>query len=266
MKGQILIVMIILVLLLSACNGNNNNEKNVDMDQIVANNNAKIVETFGMFKCEDTKNVYFNAPLLINKVIAKNGQSMNKGDVILEFDDKDLDNEINIRQQSLDFAKSSLSNSRKQIPKDWDNINSMENGVEVAEYALDSIKKENELFKLDGNKLMFNMKEGIIFDLNYIYGDRIDITRKLYSVDVLDSVYVEAYVNEEFISFVKEGSTATIKPVSDKTNIYKGKVSYVSCRAVKRNDENVFYVHIDLDEKDKEILPNLNVDVVIDVK
>jgi multidrug resistance efflux pump len=105
----------------------------------------------------------------------------------------------------------------------------------------------------------------MVFDIGYREGDIATPERKLLSIANLDSIIVQANVVEEFIKDVKVGAEVTIIPQADKTKTYKGKVIYISSKAILDNGVTEVPTHISIDSKDGFLLPGFNVDVKINV-
>ena len=81
-----------------------------------------------------------------------------------------------------------------------------------------------------------------------------------------DSLVIEANVDEQFIKAVKLGARAYIIPEWDRSQEYKGKVTFLSAYAIQQNSETVIPVQISLDEKYNGLLPGFNTEIEIDVE
>jgi HlyD family secretion protein len=142
--------------------------------------------------------------------------------------------------------------------------------VAVLEYDLQRMKdKLNQSF-LQGNIIVSDYSNAVVYDINCAAGYSVSGTdisgsaqQKLLSIMNLNSLYISADVAEEFIKDVRIGSLVTILPVADNSRKYQGKVIRIADMAVKQNGETNVAVEISLDNPDGFLRPNFNVDVEI---
>jgi HlyD family secretion protein len=116
---------------------------------------------------------------------------------------------------------------------------------------------------IKGSDIVSDINKGLIYEIGYTAGDFTSPQKKLFSILNLDKLIVEANVPEEFIKGVKTGADVTIIPTADKSRQYKGKVTYISGKAVRNNGETLVQVNISIDGLDDFLLPDYNVDVKI---
>lgn len=160
--------------------------------------------------------------------------------------------------------------------------------VEDASYAIESLKSnkgtlkdqkslqssmaeadlkllENRLGKpyINDPDIVSDISNGLVYEISYTEGDIASPQKKLLSILDLDKLIVKADVPEEFIKGVKAGADVTIVPTADKAREYKGKVTYISGKAVRSNGETLVSVEISIDGTDDFLLPDYNVDVRI---
>ncbi|MBP7176952.1 MAG: efflux RND transporter periplasmic adaptor subunit [Thermoclostridium sp.] len=116
---------------------------------------------------------------------------------------------------------------------------------------------------LKNEQIICPVKDGIISEIRHIEGDTINSSDVLFVIEDLDTMTVIADVNEQFIHSVQEGSTATVIPDANRDYSFRGKVTFISAKAVRLSGETVIPVHITLDQKNSFLKPGYNVQVLI---
>lgn len=133
----------------------------------------------------------------------------------------------------------------------------------AAESEIRQMKDKINRSHMSGNNIICTVENGIVYDIGYRTGDRINIDKKLLSLMDLDTKVVKADVAEEFIKDVKRGAKVEIIPAADKSRQYYGKVISIAGKASAKNGETVIPVEISVEDKDGFLLPDFNVDVRI---
>ena len=159
--------------------------------------------------------------------------------------------------EDTNFAIESMKNSKGTL-KDQKSIQ-----VSVLEADLKLQKSKLAKSYIKGSDIVSNVNNGLVYEIGYTAGDFASPQKKLLSILNLDKLIVEANVPEEFIKGVKTGAETTIIPTADKSRQYKGKVTYISGKAVRNNGETLVQVNISIDGLDDFLLPDYNVDVKI---
>jgi len=135
--------------------------------------------------------------------------------------------------------------------------------ITLLEQKLKMMKKQINQSFIREDKIICNINNGVVSEINYDEGDLFIIEKKVISVINLESLVVKANVAEDFIKDINLGAEALITPVADYSREYKGKIIRLSELAVKDNGETVVPVEISIENRDGFLLPNLNVDVKI---
>lgn len=180
-----------------------------------------------------------------------------------------------ISQNDLDSFRKLVDNDKKNLQDIQYAIENLKNnkGSESEQKSLETSILEADLRLLNSklskpyikdNKIVSDVKNGIVYEIGYIQGDITNPQRKLLSILDLDSLEIEATIPEEFVKDVEVGSAVTIIPVADKSKKYTGKVSYMSGKAFDKNGETQVPVRILFDSTDEFLLPGFNVDVSIE--
>ena len=133
----------------------------------------------------------------------------------------------------------------------------------AAESEIRQMKNKINRSFISGNNIICTVENGIVYDIGYKAGDKINPEKKLLSLMDMDTIVVKADVAEEFIKDVKLGAGVEIIPAADKSRQYHGKIAAIAKKAVEKNGETVIPVEISIDDKDSFLLPNFNVDVRI---
>lgn len=169
------------------------------------------------------------------------------------------------RYKEQEDARYDLENIQKEKKKDIEDLKIKNEKIAVVASELQRMKEKSNKEYIQKNTIVANIDNGIVYDINYQAGDLIDASKKILSLLNLDTMIVEAEVAEEFIRDVKVGADVEIIPLSNKEIIYKGKVSRISQRAIEKNGETIIPVEITIDNNDGVLMPNFNVDVVIQI-
>lgn len=334
------------------------------------------VDTFGIVKAKDVKDIYIDFPASIEDVPVKDGQEVKKGDVLLRINYDEFKSQINSNEIEMNSLKLEMENSQLELKtsqleleklkkdlkelRDYLNNNShpdlkqlisdLNNAKKIQEDSLIDLKTEQELFKtgtiskdelelyernvenskksvndietsiektkrnlqkeidnlelsieqnsikmdsykntkgiseekikslekktelmnkkinrnyINNNSIISDMDRAIVYDLNYVKGESVDITKKVLSIVNLDSMIIEADVPEEFIKDVNISSKVAIVPQADKSKKYSGKVTHISNKANEKNGETTVCVEISLEDNNGFLKPNFNVNLEI---
>lgn len=140
----------------------------------------------------------------------------------------------------------------------------------TAEISKLELEREIMLGKLTGNslqpdKILSKIPRGIVGGIFCKAGETVAADKPVFSVLNLDTLIVEAGIDEQFIEDVRVGARAYIVPELDRSAEYKGRVIFISSAAVQQNAETVIPVRIALDKKETSLLPGCNVEINISV-
>lgn len=195
----------------------------------------------------------------------KNQELLYKQGAISQFNLTQAQKDLDIKKKEIDdvsFSIESLKVTRQKATS----------GIAIQEEKSQTVRNEISLMNaklnksyIAGNDIICTVNNGIIYDIGYTAGDLVDSSKKLLSIMDLDTLYVEAEISEEFIKDVKLNAVATIIPTADKSKEYKGKVAFISNKALVKNGETIIPIHILLDSPDEFLMPNFNVDVNIEI-
>lgn len=163
-----------------------------------------------------------------------------------------------LKENSADAIKEKLNVLNQSLKDDSEKVESLK-------YELKIMKEELNRSYLKGNDIICDIDNGLINEVNYNAGGTASPAVKLLSIINLDTIRIEANVDEQFIKAVKAGTKVTIIPDYDKDIKLTGKVQTISASAVQKNGETTIPVLISIDKNSDLLKVNFNVEVRIDV-
>jgi multidrug resistance efflux pump len=289
-------LILLLVIILSVCVGfftfNKGNKKVADKIQIkntAPKDNKDIVEASGVVKASNATSIAITFSGEIIKVNVKEGQKVKKGDSLLSVNFGELNTQISNKASELDAAEFELKNAkrdrealnREDTPvqpgtpavnkedlkyKADNNINMLNDKIAIIQNELKSLKEKLNKAYIKDKDIICDLDNAVVTELAYKNGEVINPAQKLLSLLDLNSLFIEAKINEEFIRDVQIGKDVIIKPIADTSKKYTGKVISMPSSAITANGETYLLVQISIDNKDGFLLPNYNVDLEINRK
>jgi multidrug resistance efflux pump len=174
-----------------------------------------------------------------------------------------LDDAKKTKQQTLDKLQSGINQQKTKL-EDLKLSNSIQHQkLETLESDIRILKDKLNKSYIRENKIVSDVKNGIVQEITRVSGDYIQANTKIFSLVNMDSLVVEADVSEDFIKDVKIGAEVEIMPIADSNKIYKGRVLKIADMGVEKNGETFITTQISIDNPDEYIKPNFNVDVKI---
>jgi multidrug resistance efflux pump len=257
-KRMLMIVLVGTMIFASACSGSKDTSSDINPS---AKPTKDVVETTGTVNCANVKNIVIDMPLgaqaKLEKLLVKDGQKVKKGDTLAELDLTDFNTLITQKTKTIEADKLL---KKDMITKNQKNAQS--NKIAAEEAELNSLKGKLNKSYISGNSIVCDIDNGVVFETSYKSGDIIGTAQKLLSIMDLNTIYITANVDEEFIKDVKEGSSAIIIPKYDKAIKLNGKVTKILSQAIKQNGETTIPVEIAVEGSEK-LLPNYTVDIEI---
>lgn len=186
---------------------------------------------------------------------------------------QDLYDEGAISRFDLENYKQNFRSKQKAVSDIQLAINNKTQGIASSQMQQEKIALlESELARMraklaqhsvQGDLIVSDLKNGVVFDIGYAAGDAVSSLKKVLSIMDLDTLYVEAEVAEEFVKDVRIGAEAIVVPVADSDRKYRGRVVKIANIAIKKEGETIVLVEIALDSPDEFMRPNFNVDINI---
>ena len=176
---------------------------------------------------------------------------------------------VDLRHKELESSKydlESIKTNKKKKTDNKDDLKIKDSEIASEHHNISTLQDKLKRSYISNNNLVCDVPNGIIYEIGYQAGDFTDISKKLLSIINADSMVVEAEVAEEFIKDIKLGSEVKIIPLADKDKAYKGKVTQISHRAIQKNGDTIIPVEISIENNDGFLMPNFNVDAIIQTK
>lgn len=282
------------------CGNKSGSDKDADKNKankVLSKENKDVVEASGTVKSSNIVNISLTYPAEIIKINVKEGQKVKKGDSLLSINLEEIKNQISSKSLELDSANLELKNAKKDreildredkegkearpfpeestkdsrpAPEISDLKYKADNSISMLKDKISII--QNEINSLNGkiNKayikdkdIICNMDNAVVAEIGYKNGDTINPAQKVLTLLDLNSIYIEAKINEEFTKDVQVGRKVTIKLAADSSRKYTGKVVSIPSSAITSNGETFLMIQVAIDNKDEFLIPNYNVDIQI---
>ncbi len=172
---------------------------------------------------------------------------------------KRYENEMNTVKNELDNANLSVTSSLSDSAASSE---SLELELKELENQLEDLNAFFTHENIQDQKIVSGMDEVIVSSINVQAGAYNTAYTPIIELYDTSTLLVKASINEEFMKTVKIGQDVTIVASADPETVYEGKISFVSSKAVIDGGETVIPIEIVFNETN-ELLPNLNVDVMI---
>ena len=169
--------------------------------------------------------------------------------------------EVDGLQANIDQKLSNVDNL--ELGSDINLIKIQNEKIATLEEDFKQMKDKINKGYIKQNEIISDMDNGVVYDISYVQGNRFDVSKKLLSLLDLNSLVIQADVAEDFIKDVKLGADVIIIPQMDKAKEYKGKVTSISNKAIKKDGETDIPVEISIENKDDFLVADSNVDVII---
>ena len=275
-KMILIIIVIFLAVLAFFLYKKNINSENVDRSysayRVEKTDFEKIVEADGVMEARDTKLVYADESLKVDKLYYDEGDYVEKGDVIMTFDPEDkntVKRELKKEEINLKKLKRDLKNAKELL----DIGGSSKTEVEDLEFDIETSLLEIEEYKEELSKMLDEIKSpfnGTIISMVAEENYRVNTEVELFEIADLSDIIVVADVPEYSINGVELGQNVRISPESYKKS-FQGTVSKISTLSTatssdsSSSDETEAYVEVEITMENvpEQLRPGFNVDVEI---
>jgi Multidrug resistance efflux pump len=170
-------------------------------------------------------------------------------------------------QNAVDELKISLAgikeNKQNELLTEEMQLDQKEYQLSVSELEIKSLNEKASDSCIKRKNIISELPNSIIEHINCKQGEVIPAGSPIISIMNLDTILIEANVDEQFIKNVRLGAKAFIIPEIDRSQEYKGTVTFISSMALQQNGETVFPVQIKLDKMEDILLPGCNVEINI---
>jgi RND family efflux transporter MFP subunit len=271
-KKKIIIASLIAVFLIAGIIQNKKQSKKIDNKyfsyEVGTNTFESYIEADGSVKSDNTKKIYVQQSLQVDKVLVKLGDYVKKGQVLLTFNSSDRDEVIrNIAKESANLSQLERNyNSYKKLYAaggaariDYQTI---ETSIQQSRIAIAQYRANLDKMPID----IISPVDGTITALTADENYRVNTQVNLLEIEDLTNVYVSTQVPEYSIKNLAVGQKAevTLKS-SDKK--YQGTVTEVSTVSSDSSTDTAAYVDVkvkvDATQLDKNFIPGFKASVKI---
>lgn len=170
----------------------------------------------------------------------------------------------------LNLALQSKQTQLNQIEKSNKANTAMQSSsTNVSQIDLDVMKNKSKKEFLNDSHIISHIKNGIVKNISVIDGTAVGTqymaTRVLQLID-MDSIIVNAEVDEEFIKTVNLGMNVNIVPTQDSSLSIPGDVIHISNLAVEKDGKRIVKVQIKPQDPQWELKPGYSADVYFPIK
>lgn len=253
----------------------------VDLTKLQRTNLVTTVSGSGQVDADDKAQLRAEITGLINKILVKEGQRVQKGDLLVQFDDRQYVNALQtalLDEQALEQSRTHLANTRKTYQHTLElfkNGAASQEQLDQAELALNqeekqvaqssqlvSIKLSNARQDLDRTKVRAT-RSGVVLYCPVEEGMTVAPGTELCEIGELSKLVVELPVDEIDITQIKLGQPATITQEGLPDLKLTGSVIEIAPQAVQNQGENVFPVKIRIDNSSGLLRSGMSVDTEI---
>lgn len=181
----------------------------------------------------------------------------------IESKNDDLKREIEDLKVSIDQKERSIKLSKEKVESN-ENVRIQQERVANIERELERLKNKMIQPYLKENNIITQLNDGIVYEIKPVEGDNVSEGSNIISVLDAKQMYIEADIAEKNGKDVKVGANVIIKPLADKSRVYKGKVTDVFSKAVEKSDDTFIRAKISIDNADEFLILDMNVDVEIE--
>ena len=273
-KKKIIIASLIAVFLIAGIVLIQNKKQSKKIDnkyfsyEVGTNTFESYIEADGSVKSDNTKKIYVQQSLQVDKVLVKLGDYVKKGQVLLTFNSSDRDEVIrNIAKESANLSQLETNyNSYKKLYAaggaariDYQTI---ETSIQQSRIAIAQYRANLDKMPID----IISPVDGTITALTADENYRVNTQVNLLEIEDLTNVYVSTQVPEYSIKNLAVGQKAevTLKS-SDKK--YQGTVTEVSTVSSDSSTDTAAYVDVkvkvDATQLDKNFIPGFKASVKI---
>ena len=240
----------------------------------------KVVEADGVVEARDTKLVYADRSLKVEKVFYSAGDYVKKGAIIMTFDPEDKNTVIrNLKKEKINLKK--MERNLKNATSMFEVGGSSKVEIEDVEFEIKKLKLNIEGLEEELSKMLDQIKspfDGTIISMIAEANYRVNTEVELFEVADLSDLIVVANVPEYNIHGILLGQSVTIRPDAYQEDFYGvvSKISTLSSATVSNSTnsnnnstitDTEAYVEVDItiENLPKELRPGFNssVDIII---
>lgn len=225
-----------------------------------------ILPVMGTVKGETEIGLAFETPGTVEKIYFREGEHVNKGDLIAQLDTKDADLKITYARNKMNSAEASYRSAQKQFEihkKLYEagaiiktKMEQIELELESARYQIETAATEVEIAKKEREKcFLYASKEGVMGPRKTEEGEFFSPQDRLGWLFEIGNVFVEVGVVERDIDKVRVGQPATVYVDAFPDRAFTGTVSYIY--PVVEGRSRTMTVKIKLPNETRQLIPGM---------
>jgi multidrug resistance efflux pump len=250
-KLVVFVILIGTLILLGGCKTKVEDSK-ADIVSLSAQPEVQMVEAYGTIKASEVRDITIDFSAFIDQINVKNGQKVTKDENLMALNTEDFI--AMIKEKEIDL---------KLLKKQNKDVDEMKEKLTILEDNFTLLKGKLERENIKDNHLVSNIQNGIVYNIDNVEGDMVFSGSRLMSIANLDSIIVDANIDQQFINWVAVGAAVDIIPEYDKSAVYKGKVSFISAKAFQNNGETFVPVEITMDAATEGLIIDADAQVKI---
>lgn len=195
-------------------------------------------------------------------------ESLYESGAISQQELADFENQVNNHIDGVKDIEHSLEllkyQKQRELTKLQDALLQNTNKLSLLSAELEGLSNKLLASFMKNNQIVSGVSNGIVCDIDFLPGDYVNPQSKILRIMNFDSLVIEAGIDEQFISNVKKDAKVHIIPEADRSHTCTGKVCFISSAAENMNGETTVPVVISIDDPDGFLLPNFNVELMIE--
>ena len=222
----------------------------------------------GYVTSDNPVGIFVDKRLKVKEVFVKNGDYVNKGDILMTFDDEDK-NRLNRSMQKESINAASLTrdlNAAQELYKiggaSLEEITKLKEAIQVSNLNMSELKEELNKTASDIKSPLNGVVGNVKAQQNYL----VDTTAPLLDIIDLESLKVTLEIPEYNVTMIKVGQKAVIKPeIFEGKKEFEGTITKISnlSSVSDRNGARVLKADVTLNKKVPELVPGFVVDANI---
>lgn len=180
--------------------------------------------------------INFEFPVTIKRVLVLPGQTVNKGELLAELDQPELDSKIRATRSQLEKLQAERSLKHEMGRLAAQTVRKGNDGDVFDPLAADIKNLELELKILEGrerNLYVFSEISGVVGSVNFKRGERVAPYGTILTVSPSSPTRVQGFIHEALHSQVKVGQVMEVVSIADPSKKVEGRVIAVGSRIVE---------------------------------
>ncbi|MBX3041462.1 MAG: biotin/lipoyl-binding protein, partial [Bdellovibrionaceae bacterium] len=175
--------------------------------------------------------VNFEYPVEIKRIHVIPGQTVKKGDLLVELDQSELNGQIRLLRAQISKLEAEL-NVRRTLNHIVSNASDLKTSDPLAVEIDDLSEELGYLENQRKNLYVFAEVDGIVGGVSFKKGEKVPAFTGLLSLSPKNPSYVEGFLHENLPTKVEVGRKVTVTPVASRTAPVEGRIVSVGSRIV----------------------------------